>query len=635
MGSIKTFPFATLNPNKLGLEKSKELEWIIPNKLGGYSSSTVIGLNRDRYHGLLVSGCRALDRRVYLQRLDDLIKSGDSVINLHTSEGAEGMSSEGYQYLNKFEFNYDYVTFHYRAKGVRVTKHITPMPHRNVLLVSYSIDNDSDGEIGFRVNPIVNSRDAGDLTGEGAVEFKLRFFTENILGINSPNGYITLQSDRVACSESPPKFRWHEQFYSKDGSIEYSYCPAYFSVDVKPDSTEEFTLKFIGYPTEEESARVFRELLDGYEQKSRIVSSGKGTSILSLLNVADTFIVDAGSKKTIVSGYPYLRDRGRDAMIALPGLTLINGRYGEAEQVFEYFLNYATNRGIPCKFSDGKPEYGDVDTTLWLVDRLYHYMKYVGVDRGKQFLHTYWWVLKDIFKKYLEVERDGILLHKGGTWMKALERDNAVEVQGLWYNSLRIMEVFARIMEDTSESDFRSAYLRFEKSFLEKFWNGKYLSDSPGDDSLRPNQIILLSLDFNVLNDVLSREILGVVERELLTPYGIRSLSPEDPRYVGQCSPREDISWYNGGAWPWLMGFYVKAYIKLYGKRTTAQDLLRGIFENHVMEGGLNTVSEVVDGNSPFKPRGCISYACSVAELLRCYFEDIMRRYPAGNAGIK
>lgn len=205
--------------------------------------------------------------------------------------------------------------------------------------------------------------------------------------------------------------------------------------------------------------------------------------------------------------------------------------------------------------------------------------------------------------------------------MKTLERNNAVEVQGLWYNALRIMEKFARLMDDTDESIFRSTYLRSGEKFMEKFWNGRYLSDSLGDDSLRPNQIILLSLDFNVLGDALSRKVLEVVERELLTPFGLRSLSPEDPNYAGN-SP------YNGGVWPWLLGPYIKAYIRLYGKRLNAQELLERILKNHIREGGLGTISEFMDGDPPFKPRGCISYSCSVAELLRCYFEDMMKRRP-------
>jgi predicted glycogen debranching enzyme len=625
-GSMRAFPFATFIPNKLGLERSKELEWVIPNKLGGYSSSTVMGLNSDRYHGLLVSGCEHLRRMVYLQKLDEDIEFGNFVIGLHANEYPAGEISDGYRYLNKFEFSYNSVSFYYRAKGVNVTKRLTPLSHKNALLAFYSIHNDSDERIRFRVNVMANSRGSEKLTKE-EIEFQPRFFTKNIIGISSPEGYMTLQSDKAACFESSPEQRWRSLFYSKDGTEEYSHCPAYFTMDLEPDSSEEFTITSIAYPTEEETAQAFKELLQGHDPKSRILSSERGTSIFSLLNVADTFIIDVDSKKTIVAGYPYPGDRGRDAMIALPGLTLINGRYGDAEQVLEHFLNNATHRGIPSRFSEGKPEYGDIDTNLWLMDRLYQYIKYVGMDKGKGFLHTYWWILKDIMEHYSEMERDGILYHEGGTWMSTLERNNAVEVQGLWYNALRIMEMFAKIMGDTDEGIFRSKYLRFEEAFLEKFWNGKYLSDSLGDDSLRPNQMIVLSLDFNVLGDSLSKGIMEIVERELLTPFGIRSLSPGDSNYVGCCDAQVgEKSLYNGGVWPWLLGPYIKVYTKLYGKRLKAQEILDGVFEHHIKEVGIGTVSEFLDGDPPFKPRGATSYSCSVAELLRCYFEDIMGR---------
>ena len=628
-GSMKAFPFATFNPNKLGLKRSKELEWIIPNKLGGYSSSTAIGLNSDRFHGLLVSGCNSLRRMVYLQKLDDEIEFENSVIELHVNEHSKGKISDGYRYLNKFEFSYDSVSFYYRAKGVRVTKRITPLSDKNALLSFYSIDNDSDDKIRFKVNLLVNSRGVEMLTKRGGIEFKPRFFTKNILGINSPNGYIAFQSDRAVCFEAPPELRWKNLFYSKDETEEYSHCPAYFTMDVEPDCNEEFAITAIAYPTEGETSSAFKELLQGREQKSRILSSGKGTSIFSLLNVADTFIVDVDSKKTIIAGYPYLGDRGRDAMIALPGLTLINSRYKDAELILEHFLNHATQRGIPSRFLDGKPEYGDIDTSLWLIDRLYQYIKYVGTEEGKRFLHTYWWVLKDIIENYSEIDKDGILSHQGGTWMEALERNSAVEVQGLWYNALRIMEIFAKLMNDKDEGIFRSKYLRSGEEFLEKFWNGKYLSDSLGDDSLRPNQIILLSLDFNVLDNALSRKIMAVVERELLTPFGLRSLSPGNPEYKGENSP------YNGGVWPWLLGPYIKVFIKLYGKRLKAQEILEGVFEHHIKEGGLGTISEFLDGDPPFKSRGCISYSCSVAELIRCYFEDIMQRKLRTKGGLE
>lgn len=619
MGSRKVFPFASFNPNKIGLGKSKEFEWIIPNKLAGYSSTTAIGLNTSRFHGLLVSGCRNLRRMMYLQKLDDEFSLSDSVIDLSANEYPSEKISEGYRYLNRFDFSHESVSFYYKAKGVYVNKQINPCEDKNALLARYSIENNSDNDLVFRIKPVLNSRENGGLVEKKGLEFKSRFFSKNLVGIDSDNGYLALESSNGEFLEAPEGSRWNRLFYSKEGLEEYCCCPVYLSLEVEADATEELTLMAVAYPTEDETALVLKELLDGYGGCGRILSSGKGASIFSLLNVAGSFIVDVDSKKTVIAGYPYYGEQGRDAVISLPGLTLINGRYRDAEKILERFLNLKTHRGIPSRFSEGEPIYGDIDTSLWLVDRIHQYLKYVGVEEGKRFLHTYWWVLKDIMNNIGEMEREGILVHEGGTWMGD-ERKNAVEVQGLWYNALRTMEHFSRIMDDEVEV-YESTCKRIEEKFIETYWNGEYLRDSLDDDALRPNQVILLALDYRLIDDRRAGKIIEVIEKKLLTPFGLRTLSPDDQRYDKE-SP------YNGGVWPWLLGSYVKAHMRLHGNRLRIKELLEQILGQHLNSGGLGTISEFLEGDQPFTPRGCISYSCSVSELLRCYFEDIMEKKP-------
>ncbi|MBN2013632.1 MAG: glycogen debranching enzyme family protein [Candidatus Altiarchaeota archaeon] len=617
MGSRKAFPFASFNPNQLSIEKSKGLEWVITNKLGGYSSTTSIGLNTSRFHGLLVSGCRNLKRMLYLQKLDDELSLGKTVIELSVNEYPQGEITEGYRYLNRFDFSYESVSFYYKAKGVYVDKQITPLPDNNSLVVVYSIENNSELDVVLTVKPLLNSRGIWELS-EKNMESTPRFFTKNIVGINLNNGYVALRSDNGEFLETPEKSRWNRLFHSKESSEEYCCCPAYLSLKVEPDTTQELTVVVVAYPTENETAQVLKGLLGGHGTR-RILSSGRGASIFSLLSVADSFIVDAGLKKTIIAGYPCYGERGRDAMISLPGLTLIKGRHVDAEDILERFLNLATNKGIPSEFSKGEPLYKDIDTSLWLVDRIHQYIKYVGIDESRSFLHTYWWVLKDIMSNLGEREREGILAHEGGTWMKS-GRKNAVEAQGLWYNALKIMEHFSGIMDDDAEA-YKSTCKRIEKKFMETYWNGRYLKDSIDDDALRPNQVILLSLDYRLVDDTIAGKIMSAVESELLTPFGLRTLSPEDPRY-DKGSP------YNGGVWPWFFGPYVKAHTRLYGSRLRVKELMEQILVQHLNNAGLGTVSEFLEGEPPFTPRGCISYACSVAELLRCYFEDVLQKKP-------
>ncbi len=619
MSSRKRHPLITLNHSTLNLDESRELEWIIPNKLGGYSSLSVTGLNTNRLHGLLVSGCANLSRILYLQNLYDEIKTGDNIL-------------ECSKYLHRFEYCNDSVLFYYKAKGVYIHKQITPLPDKNSLYAAYTIENNTDNDIEFRIKPALNSRNNYNLMKK-KVLFTPRFFTENLVGINSDNGYITLKSDNGRFLKTPEELIQAKINYTNDDLWENTYHPVNLFLNVKADTTEKLTLDAVAYPTEKETAQVFRELINEYTPKNRILSTGKGTSLFSLLNAADTFILDVDSKKTITAGYPSLGERGRDAMIALPGLTLINGRYKYAEKILERFLNHTTHKGIPSSFSLGKPVYEDIDSSLWLIDRLYQYVQYVGARKGKKFIHTYWWTLKDIMADYAELEKDGILVHQGGTWMKHLERKNAVEVQGLWYNALKIMEYLAEIMEDEDIELYKSTCKRIKKEFIKEYWNGRYLKDSAGDDSLRPNQIILLSLDFNLVEVDYAKQIMDAAKNELLTPFGLRSLSSNDPGYKGSTQPgaAEKDTKYNGGVWPWLLGPYIKVHTRLYGNRLKARKLIGQIFEQHIDNACIGTVSEFMDGDPPHTPRGCTSYACSVSELLRCYFEDIMKTVKTGS----
>ena len=631
---FREFPFAVFKGPSLDLERGRGLEWLLTNGLGGYSSSTILGLNTRKYHGLLVSSREDLSRFVYLQRLSEEIRFGDSVMELGCAEFADGLVTEGWRHLSRFEFGYDSVSFHYNTNPASVVKRVSCLDGLNGILVTYEVKNRLMEPIRFRVNLLVNSRSIYDLTKADSIDFELRFLGGNVLGVKSGGGYLTVYSDKAVCMDGPRDWI-RDVVYSMDRSRgdsfrEDVFFPAFFSIDVEPGGVGEFTLVALGYGSEGETADAVSGLREREVVGTRLLSDGVGSSILGLLTNAEGFVVKRGLKKTVVAGYHWFGEWGRDAMISLPGLSLINRRFDDAELVFEHFLNNACSKGIPSRFVDGKPVYDDFDSSLWLIDRLYQYMKYVGRKRGGSFLHTYWWTLKDLINSFMELERDGLLFHKSGTWMDTLERNNAVEVQALWYNALRIMEVFSTIMKDRDFS-VRSVCEDFERNFLEEYWNGRFLNDCLGDESLRPNQVIALSLDYGVVNDVLSKKVLDVVERELLTPFGLRTLSPGDKRYVGQYvgdfSMRER-SYHNGSVWPWLLGPYIRSYMRVYGRGLHMQKLLEGLFERHVRVAGVGSVSEVFDGDPPHTPRGCVFQAWSVAELLRAYFEDVMGRKP-------
>lgn len=629
------FSFASYTDKDLNLSRGRELEWLLPNGLGGYCSSTIIGLNTRKYHGLLVSSDRDLRRFIYLQKLEEEIR-GREVKRLSCNEYSDRTVTEGWKQLIRFDYNYDSVSFFYNTWTADVVKRVSSIWGMNGVVVNYEVRNKTFERLEFRVNLLVNSRNIYDMTKEGSRNFEMKIFSENVLGIRSDNGYLTVYSDRAECAESPPESRWHRNvFYAsdaerKDTCIEDLYFPAYFSVWVEPGMKEEFSLVALGYETEDLTAAAFKHLQGKDVTRGRILSSGVASSVLSLLYNAESFIVRRGEKKTVIAGYHWFGEWGRDAMISLPGLTLIRGQFDDARLILEHFLDHAGPRGIPNSFIDGKPIYSDVDSSLWLIDRAHEYMKYAGPEKAGEFLNRYWPKLKGIVSGYLSMEKDGLLLHQSGTWMDTLQRNNAVEIQALWYNALRIMESFADIVKD-SRFDVGPQIEAFERNFLKAYWNGHYLNDCMDDPSLRPNQVIAASLDYNILDEAKAKKVLHIIETDLLTPYGLRTLSAVDPRYKGKYEgdfSERELAYHNGTVWPWLLGPYIKAYMKVYDNREKMRKLLEPLFEKQMREAGIGTISEIFDGNPPHQPRGCISQAWSVAEPLRAYYEDVMGKKP-------
>jgi predicted glycogen debranching enzyme len=632
----KDCSFASYTDKDLNLERGRDLEWLLPNGLGGYSSSTIIGLNTRKYHGLLVSSDKDLRRFIYLQKLEEEIRGKEGIKRLSCNEYADRTVTEGWKQLTRFDCNYDSVSFVYNTWSADIIKTVSSIEGKNGVVISYVVRNKLFEKLEFRVNLITNSRNIYDETKQGERDFETKIFTENVMGLKSDNGYLTVYSDKAQCAESPQEARWIKNvFYSsdaerKDTCIEDTYFPAYFSLYVEPGMKEEFSIVALGYENEDLTAAAFKDLQNESSAKGRILSSGVASSVLSLLTIADSFIVEKDEKKTVIAGYHWFGEWGRDAMISLPGLTLVRGQLDDARLILEHFLDHAGPKGIPNSFIDGKPIYSDVDSSLWLIDRVHEYMKYAGPEKTREFLGTYWPKLKGIIAGYSLMERDGLLVHESGTWMDTLHRNNAVEIQALWYNALRIMERLADVAGD------KKFYVKpqielFEKNYIRAYWNGKYLDDCFGDPSLRPNQIIAASLDYNMLDEEKTKSIMRIMEKELLTPYGLRTLNTQDERYrgkyAGDFSERE-FSYHNGTVWPWLLGPYMRTYMRLGGSKEKMQKFLEPLFERHIKEAGIGTISEIFDGNPPHQPRGCISQAWSVAEPLRAYYEDVMGKKP-------
>jgi predicted glycogen debranching enzyme len=385
--------------------------------------------------------------------------------------------------------------------------------------------------------------------------------------------------------------------------------------------------------------------------------SGKASDLVrSLTAAADQFIAARASGKTIIAGYHWFSDWGRDTMIALPGLTLATGRPEIARSILTEFANHVDQGMLPNRFPDAgeTPEYNTVDATLWLFEAVRSLLQYtddyefVRTQLYDVLLNIIAWHVKGT-RYNIHVAGDGLLFSgrpgvqltwmdaKVGDWVVTPRHGKPVEIQALWYNALCVMEQLAgKFGNEVDQKQYAAMAARAHQSFNELFWNqdaGCLYDVVDGDDrdaSLRPNQIFAVSLTNSMVSQERAADILRAVERELLTPRGLRTLSPNDPRYCGRYegdSRSRDGAYHQGTVWPWLIGPYLTAYVKTFGRkvgRAVAEEWL-GNFQEHLNEACLGQVSEIFDGDAPHRSRGCVAQAWSVAELLRATVEDVYR----------
>ena len=384
--------------------------------------------------------------------------------------------------------------------------------------------------------------------------------------------------------------------------------------------------------------------------------------VTALVAAADQFIVKRGDLKTVVAGYHWFSDWGRDTMIALPGLTLVTGRHDVAKNILIAFAQSIDQGMLPNRFPETAelPEYNTVDATLWFFDAIRSYVAYTGdIEFVRQHLYDQ---LKGIIDWHLRRTRHGIhtdydgLLVAGepgvqltwmdakiGGWVVTPRHGKPVEIEALWYNALRVTAEFAAQFGDQEIHTLLSQLAdRANASFNRVFWNQQagclydVVNGDVQDAAIRPNQVIALSLHHSMVSDERSRQILAVVERELLTPFGLRTLAPSDPNYRGRYegSPSQrDALYHQGTVWPWLLGPFITAYLKVSENKQQARERAQGWlqpFRAHLRQGCLGSVSEILDGDPPYTPRGAVAQAWSVAELLRAAVEDVYGVKPSG-----
>ncbi len=662
--------------NLQDLESALDREWLETNGLGGYASSTVLGINTRKYHGLLVAALRPPVERVLLvSRVDEALLIGEARFELAASEFEDTIYPDGFRYLEEVRLD-PFPTFTYIVGRVRLEKSVFMVYGENTTCISYSIESLPGGprrdEVRLEVRPLVAFRDHHGLMKETADFDKTVQSGPGTVSLRPYQHMPTLHLVFGKGRFSESGYWYRNYLYRREKQSGYPCNEDLYSPGAVTFSLGEGGPHCIAFSTNESVVADAGLKQAEAERRARIGgglgrdpgAGHTGTSVDSvahhrlgkhLLVAADAFVVRRGEQgRTVIAGYPWFTDWGRDTMISLPGLTLATGRHEDAKQILTGYITSMNHGLVPNLFPDfsWKAEYNTLDATLWLFEAV---RKYHDASGDGEFITSILPGLRDAMRAHIEgtiygikVDDDGLLA--GGvegvqlTWMDAKVGDKVitarigkpVEINALWYNALRIMGDFCAdfggLAEERSYDEMAG---RACDAFNKQFWNRKRgclydcIDGGQKDDSVRPNQVVAMSLTYPVLDSSKWKSVLDVVERELLTPYGLRTLSPNDPRYQGIYEgdlETRDKAYHQGTVWPWLIGPYIKAYLRAYGhsKENLAYcSRLLEPFLEHLRDAGLGQISEIFDGDPPHKPRGCIAQAWSVAEALRVISEEI------------
>ncbi len=638
------------------VQSAIQREWLETNGIGGWASSSILGMNTRRYHGLLVAALHPpVGRMVLLSKLDETVKLDGRRFELATNQYPGAVNPQGFNYLHRFEKEF-FPVFEYHVDKAVIRKTIVAVNGENTTLILYEVIK-APGGCSLELQPFVAFRDYHSLMHindairrEGSFEngiFRVRPYDD------VPELFISLPGTRYS-----PKPDWYRSF---EYPVE-QYRGLDFQEDLFTYGVFELNLvagsKFgVIVSTEDPIGRDAFQL--AREEKNRrewLLESLPVKDGISkrLALAAEQFIVRRGDDfRTIIAGYHWFNDWGRDTMIALPGITLVTGWSEDARKILQAFAAHVNQGMLPNRFpdADDDPEYNTVDATLWFFISIYKYLQY---SKDENFVRVELMpVLRDIIDWHdrgthynIHVDTDGLLYAgepgvqltwmdaKIGDWVVTPRQGKAVEINALWYNVLKIYAYFSKRFGQNEESEhFENRADKVRKRFNELFWykDKGYLydfidNDLPNND-IRPNQIFSLSLPYRILPKTRESSVLKIVEEKLLTPMGLRSLEQDHPAYravYGGDQYSRDSAYHQGTVWGWLMGPFITALVRVRGAAGISQ--ARKLIENmlkQISEAGIGTISEIFDGDEPHTPRGAIAQAWSVSELLRAYLEDI------------
>ncbi|CAN5467504.1 amylo-alpha-1,6-glucosidase [soil metagenome] len=632
-------------------ESASSREWLETNGIGGFASSTISGANTRRYHGLLTAAVNPpLGRVTMLSKFEETLVIDGEKFELSSNQYLNAIYPEGYKFLKNFRLE-PFPIWIYQINGIEIEKSIFMVYGENSIVCRWSIKNQTNNnQIELELKPLLSFVDYHSLQHENADINPSFEISENLVTIHPfdrmPSLCFTNNANKV--EKTGIWYRNFEYAIEKERGFDFLedlFQPFNLKFDLSRDAAVIASLE------PQDLSKVLSLQKSEIKRREALIKTAdvKDDFTKQLVLAADQFIVSRGDGKTVIAGYHWFSDWGRDTMIALNGLTLATNRFEIAKSILLEFSRHISKGMLPNRFPDAgeMPEYNTVDATLWYFEAIRAYAEktedydFIRNNLYEKLVNIILWHLKGT-RYNIHIDTDGLLYagEKGTqlTWMDAKVGETvftprtgkAVEIQALWYNALRVMADFAGKFGDEKDKEkYLEMANKTQQSFNDLFWNEaeECLFDAVDgenkDASVRPNQIFAVSLPNTMLSNGKAQKIVKKIEDELLTAYGLRSLSPKNknycPYYVG--SPFErDSAYHQGTVWSWLIGAFVDAYRKVNADGRETENRVNEIlenFKNHLTEAGVGQISEIFDGDAPHTPRGCIAQAWSVAEVLR------------------
>jgi predicted glycogen debranching enzyme len=646
------------------LAAAESREWLFTNGIGGYASGTVAGSLTRRYHGLLIAALQPpVGRMQLVATIDEVAHYAAAGFSLATHRWAGGaVDPKGFLNLESFHLEGTKPVWTYALADALLQKRVWMRQGENTTYIQYSLVR-GNSSIDMEWKALVNYRDFHSSTHAGDWHMKIEPVAHGVR-VQPIDGVepFYLMSEAASCE---PRHDWYRGCYLAEETArgldghEDHLLAALFRAKIEVGSSVTLVVSteakalLDGETARAEQANSEVKLFSEWQANDESYTEEAPSWLWQLILAADQFIVkrslpEEPNGRSIIAGYHWFGDWGRDTMIALSGLTLATGRPGVAKQILLAFSRYVDAGMLPNNFPDagGKPEYNTVDAALWYFEAIRQYFEFTQDSATLQQLFP---VLAGIVDAHVKGTRYNIHVHptdglifSGGpgvqlTWMDAKIGDwvvtprtgKPVEINALWINALETMAQFALLLKQPGEG-YEKLAAKAKKSF-QKFWNTERgccfdVIDVPGtgnDASLRPNQIFAVSLPVSPLTPEQQKSVLEVCARHLLTSHGLRSLAPGEPGYAGRYggSPRDrDAAYHQGTVWGWLLGPFALAHYRVHHDRETALRFLEPL-GRQIYSSGLGTLSEIFDGDAPFTPRGCIAQAWTVAEVLRAWQE--------------